>query len=67
MSSFTPAETAYLKNQRLGSLETAGADGQPHMVPVALVYKPDDAIEIGVLWVFEVAQPALCRSTAKAR
>ena len=34
MSSFTPAETAYLKNQRLGRLETVGADGQPLRTPL---------------------------------
>jgi pyridoxamine 5'-phosphate oxidase family protein len=39
MSSFTPAEIAYLKNQRVGRLEKVGADGQPHMLPVAFRYK----------------------------
>ena len=48
MSSFTPAEIRYLKNQRLGRLATVGADGQPHVVPVGFRYNPDEhAIEIG--------------------
>jgi pyridoxamine 5'-phosphate oxidase family protein len=48
MSAFTPAEIDYLKSQRLGRLATVGADGQPHVVPVAYLYNPAlDAIEIG--------------------
>jgi pyridoxamine 5'-phosphate oxidase family protein len=48
MSAFTDAEISYLKSQRLGRLATAGADGQPHVVPVAFRYNPkEDAIEIG--------------------
>ena len=48
MSAFTDAEISYLKNQRLGRLATAGADAQPHVVPVGFRYNPkEDAIEIG--------------------
>jgi pyridoxamine 5'-phosphate oxidase family protein len=48
MSVFTPAEIAYLNSQRLGRLATANAGGQPHVVPVAFRYNPDeDAIEVG--------------------
>jgi hypothetical protein len=47
MSVFTPAEIAYLQSQRLGRLGMAGADAQPHVVPVAFRYNPaHDAIEI---------------------
>jgi pyridoxamine 5'-phosphate oxidase family protein len=48
MSVFTPAEIAYLQTQRLGRLATVGPDGQPHVVPVAYRYNPDqDTIDIG--------------------
>lgn len=48
MSSFTPAEIAYLQSQLLGRLATVGADGQPHVVPVGFRYNPDlDTIDIG--------------------
>jgi pyridoxamine 5'-phosphate oxidase family protein len=48
MSVFSPAEIAYLQSQRLGRLATVGADGQPHVVPVAFRYNPDrDTIDIG--------------------
>jgi len=48
MSVFTPAEIAYLQNQRLGRLATVGADSQPHVVPVSFRYNPDmDTIDIG--------------------
>ena len=48
MSSFTPAEIAYLQSQRLGRLATVGADGQPHVVPVSFRYNPErDTIDIG--------------------
>jgi pyridoxamine 5'-phosphate oxidase family protein len=48
MSDFTTAEISYLKSQRLGRLATVGADGQPHVVPVAFRYNPDlDTIDIG--------------------
>ena len=48
MSAFTAAEIAYLQSQRLGRLATANAAGQPHVVPVAFRYNPDeDAIDVG--------------------
>ena len=34
MSVFTPAELAYLSEQRLGRLATTNQGGQPHVVPV---------------------------------
>jgi pyridoxamine 5'-phosphate oxidase family protein len=48
MSVFTDAEIAYLRSQRLGRLATVGPDGQPHVVPVAFRYNPDeDTIDVG--------------------
>jgi pyridoxamine 5'-phosphate oxidase family protein len=48
MSAFTPAEIAYLENQRLGRLATLGATGAPHVVPVAFRYNPElGTIDIG--------------------
>jgi pyridoxamine 5'-phosphate oxidase family protein len=48
MTAFTNAEINYLNSQRLGRLATAGADNQPHVVPVGFRYNPqEDAIEIG--------------------
>ena len=48
MSVFTPAEIAYLNSQRLARIATAGPDGQPHVVPVAFRYNPDeDTIDVG--------------------
>lgn len=48
MTAFTEAEINYMKSQRLGRLATAGADGQPHVVPVGFRYNAnEDAIEIG--------------------
>lgn len=48
MSAFTPAEIAYLQSQRLGRIATAGANGQPHVVPVAFRYNSVlDTIDIG--------------------
>jgi pyridoxamine 5'-phosphate oxidase family protein len=49
MSVFTAAELAYLAGGRqLGRLATVGADGTPHVVPVAWIYNAArDAIEIG--------------------
>ena len=48
-SVFTAAELAYLAGGRqLGRLATVGADGTPHVVPVAWIYNAArDAIEIG--------------------
>lgn len=48
MSVFTSSEIAYLESQRLGRLATVGPDGQPHVVPVAFRYNPDqDTIDVG--------------------
>jgi pyridoxamine 5'-phosphate oxidase family protein len=48
MSAFRDAEIEYLNEQRLGRLATVGADGTPHVVPVAFRYNPaTDAIEVG--------------------
>jgi pyridoxamine 5'-phosphate oxidase family protein len=48
MSVFSPAEIAYLQSQRLGRIATVGANGQPHVVPVAFRYNADlDTIDIG--------------------
>ncbi len=48
MSAFTEAEIEFVNNQRLGRLATVGADGMPHVVPVAVFYDPDaDALVIG--------------------
>jgi pyridoxamine 5'-phosphate oxidase family protein len=48
MSVFTSAEISYLQSQRLGRLATVGPDGQPHVVPVAFRYNPDqDTVDIG--------------------
>ena len=46
-SMFTSGELAYLESQRLGRLATVGANGQPHVVPVAFRYNPEtDTIDI---------------------
>jgi pyridoxamine 5'-phosphate oxidase family protein len=48
MSAFTDAELEFLNSQRLGRLATVGADGMPHIVPVAVFYDPEaDALVIG--------------------
>jgi pyridoxamine 5'-phosphate oxidase family protein len=48
MSVFTPAEIAYLQSQRLARIATSGPEGQPHVVPVAFRYNPDeDTIDVG--------------------
>lgn len=49
VSVFTEAELRYLAGGRqLGRLATVGADGTPHVVPVAWIYNAArDAIEIG--------------------
>jgi pyridoxamine 5'-phosphate oxidase family protein len=48
MSAFSAAEITYLQSQRLARIATAGADGQPHVVPVAFRYNPDtDTIDVG--------------------
>jgi pyridoxamine 5'-phosphate oxidase family protein len=49
MSVFTEAELRYLAGgQQLGRLATVGADGTPHVVPVAWIYNAArDTIDIG--------------------
>jgi pyridoxamine 5'-phosphate oxidase family protein len=48
MSAFTTAEIEFLNSQRLGRLATVGADGMPHVVPVAVFYDPEaEALVIG--------------------
>jgi pyridoxamine 5'-phosphate oxidase family protein len=48
MSVFSPEEISYLQQQRLARIATTGADGQPHVVPVAFRYNPEtDTIDIG--------------------
>jgi len=48
MSVLTPAEITYLHSQQLGRLATTGANRQPHVVPMAFRYNPDeDTIDIG--------------------
>ena len=48
MSTFTDAEIEFLNSQRLGRLATVGADGMPHVVPVAVFYDPEaEALVIG--------------------
>jgi pyridoxamine 5'-phosphate oxidase family protein len=48
MSIFTDAEIEFLNSQRLGRLATVGADGMPHVVPVAVFYDPEaEALVIG--------------------
>jgi pyridoxamine 5'-phosphate oxidase family protein len=49
MSVFTAAELRYLSGGRqLGRLATVGADGTPHVVPVAWIYNAArDTIDVG--------------------
>ena len=49
MSVFTDAERAYLEGGRqLGRIATVGADGTPHVVPVAWIFNAvRDTIDIG--------------------
>ena len=49
MSVFTEAELRYLSGgQQLGRLATVGADGTPHVVPVAWIYNAArDTIDVG--------------------
>ena len=48
MSTFTDAEIEFLNGQQLGRLATVGADGMPHVVPVAVFYDPEaEALVIG--------------------
>ncbi len=48
LSIFTPAEIDYLKTQSLARIATVGANGQPHVTPVAFRYNPDtNTFDIG--------------------
>jgi pyridoxamine 5'-phosphate oxidase family protein len=48
MSVFTDAEVEFLKSATLARLGTAGADAQPHMIPVTFWFNEDeDAIDVG--------------------
>jgi pyridoxamine 5'-phosphate oxidase family protein len=49
MSVFTEAELRYLAGgQQLGRIATVGADGTPHVVPVAWIYNAArDTIDVG--------------------
>jgi pyridoxamine 5'-phosphate oxidase family protein len=49
VSVFTEAELRYLAGgQQLGRIATVGADGTPHVVPVAWIYNAvRDAIDVG--------------------
>ncbi len=48
MSVFTDAGIEFPDSQRPGRLATVGADGMPHVVPVAVFYGPDaEALVIG--------------------
>jgi pyridoxamine 5'-phosphate oxidase family protein len=49
MSAFTEAEIRYLAGGRqLGRLATVGADGTPHVVPVAFIYNAvRETIDVG--------------------
>ena len=49
MSVFTEAEVRYLAGgQQLGRIATVGADGTPHVVPVAWIYNAvRDTIDVG--------------------
>jgi pyridoxamine 5'-phosphate oxidase family protein len=40
MGVFTDAELEYLNGQGLGHIATVGADGMPHVIPVAVFYDP---------------------------
>jgi pyridoxamine 5'-phosphate oxidase family protein len=48
MSTFKPAELAYLRERRLGRIATVGKDGTPHVTPVGWSLNSDEtAIEVG--------------------
>jgi pyridoxamine 5'-phosphate oxidase family protein len=48
MGAFTPAEVAYSRSRRLGRLATAGANSQPHVVPVGFRSNAkEDTIDVG--------------------
>ncbi|MBV8462159.1 MAG: PPOX class F420-dependent oxidoreductase [Acidimicrobiales bacterium] len=48
MTTFSPAEVAYLENQRLARLATVGPNGAPHVVPVGFEVSEDGtALDVG--------------------
>jgi pyridoxamine 5'-phosphate oxidase family protein len=48
MPSLNQAQIDYIAGQRLGRMATAGSDGKPHVVPVAVRYNAElDTVEIG--------------------
>jgi pyridoxamine 5'-phosphate oxidase family protein len=50
MSAFTEQEISYLRENKLGRLATADADGQPHVIPVTYFFNEDeDTIDVGGL------------------
>lgn len=50
MSVFTQEEIAYLRENRLGRLATADADGQPHVIPLTYSFnEEEDTIDVGGL------------------
>jgi len=50
VSAFTEQEIWYLRENKLGRLATADADGQPHAIPVTYFFNEDeDTIDVGGL------------------
>jgi pyridoxamine 5'-phosphate oxidase family protein len=50
MSVFTIEEISYLRENKLGRLATADAEGQPHAIPVTYSFNEDeDTIDVGGL------------------
>jgi pyridoxamine 5'-phosphate oxidase family protein len=50
VSAFTEQEISYLRQNKLGRLSTADADGQPHVVPLTYFFNEDeDTIDVGGL------------------
>jgi pyridoxamine 5'-phosphate oxidase family protein len=48
MAELTAAQIDYLASQRLGRIATTGADGKPHVVPVAFRYNPEaNSVDVG--------------------
>lgn len=50
MSVFTVEEISYLRDNKLGRLATADAEGQPHAIPVTYFFnEAEDTIDVGGL------------------
>ncbi len=50
MSVFTAEEISYLRDNKLGRLATADAEGQPHAIPVTYFFnETEDTIDVGGL------------------